>query len=91
MQLVDARPCTGPTSAKGFRNIGRFNLRVTADVLLYDMCLVLSPDGRLLLYPPITKYGAPSMAFAPKVRADIIQRAKTIFEEEINNEIAVAA
>jgi hypothetical protein len=85
MQIENARPCTGPTSAKGFRNIGRFNLRVTDDVLLYDMCLVRNPDGRLLLYPPITKYGAPSMAFAPAVRRDIIREASTIFEEELND------
>jgi hypothetical protein len=85
MQLENARPCTGPTSAKGFRNIGRFNLRVTPEILLYDMCLVRNPDGRLLLYPPTTKYDAPSMAFAPATRAAIIREAATIFEEELND------
>ncbi|RWF62549.1 hypothetical protein [Mesorhizobium sp.] len=91
MKIENVRPCTGPASAKGFRNIGRFSLRITDDVLLYDLCLVKSPDGRLLLYPPQTAYGAPSMALAPKVRTAIIREAMTIFEDQINDGHRVAA
>lgn len=84
MRIENARPCTGPASARGFLNIGRFSVRITPDVLIYDICLVRNPDGKLLLYPPTTNYGAPSMAFAPKVRAAIIRDAATIFEERLN-------
>ena len=86
MNIKDVRPCTGPASTKGFRNIGRFSLEVAEGVLLYDLTLVKSPVGKLLLYGPQTTYGAPSMSMAPRVRTEVIEHAKTIFEDEINND-----
>lgn len=88
MLIKNVRPCTGPTSAKGFRNIGRFNLEVTPDVTLYDLTLVRGPQGKLLLYGPQTVYGAPSMSMAPQTRSAIIAEAKMIFEEELNDRCA---
>lgn len=85
MHIKDVRPCTGPASANGFLNIGRFNLEITPDVTLYDMTLVRAPHGKLLLYGPQTAYGAPAWSMAPQLRTAIIHNAKMFFEEEINN------
>ena len=52
MHIKNVRPCTGPASANGFLNIGRFNLEITPEVTLYDMTLVRAPHGKLLVYGP---------------------------------------
>lgn len=85
MHIKNVRPCTGPASANGFLNIGRFNLEITPEVTLYDMTLVRAPHGKLLVYGPQTAYGAPSWSMAPRMRNEIIRNVKMIFEEEINN------
>lgn len=64
MHIKNVRPCTGPASANGFLNIGRFNLEITPEVTLYDMTLVRAPHGKLLVYGPQTAYGAPSWSMA---------------------------
>lgn len=75
MHIKDVRPCTGPASANGFLNIGRFNLEITPDVTLYDMTLVRAPHGKLLLYGPQTAYGAPAWSMAiPMVRMENSQK-----------------
>lgn len=84
MKIQNVRPLDGPASASGFRNIGRFNYRVTGDVILYDLTLVKSPVGKLLVYGPQTVYGAQSMSMAPALRTQIIEQVKTIFEDELN-------
>lgn len=91
MRVKDVRPIYSPPNAKGFRTIGRFNLEVAAGLLLYDLTLVRSPVGKLMLYGPTTNYGAPSSSMAPAVRAKIIDIAKTYFEDVNNNDFASAA
>lgn len=88
MKIENVRPCSRPANAKGFRDVGQFNVRITPDVLLYDMVLVKSPFGKLLLYAPPTVYGAPSSSIAPALRAAIIESATTCFRDEIDNDRA---
>lgn len=86
MKIQNVRPIDGPANARGFRNVGRFNYRVTDDVILYDLTLVKSPMGKLLLYGPETVYHAQSMSMAPALRTAIIDEVKTLFKDQINND-----
>lgn len=86
MHIFNARSVNKPANAAGFRCIGRFNLQVTPDVTLYDLTLVESALGKLLLHAPPTVYDAPSSSMAPALRAEIVERAKMIFKDEINND-----
>ncbi|MER9150810.1 hypothetical protein NKI30_19510 [Mesorhizobium opportunistum] len=91
MHIFNARPVNKPANAAGFRGIGRFNLQITPEVTLYDLTLVETPTGKLLLHSPPTVYDAPSSSMSPTLRAEIVERAKMIFKDEIKNECQHAA
>lgn len=86
MHIFNARPGDKPANAAGFRAIGRFNVQIIPDLTLYDMTIVETPTGKVLLHSPPTVYDAPSSSMSPALRAEIIERAKMIFKDEINND-----
>jgi hypothetical protein len=69
MRIREVRRLSAPPNPNGFQNILRFNLVPGEGLLLYDLTLVRSPTGKLMLYGPETAYGTPSSSMAPALRA----------------------
>jgi hypothetical protein len=91
MHVKNVRCLSAPPNTKGFQNILRFNLVPAEGLLLYDLTLVRSPIGKLMLYGPETPYGTPSSSMAPALRAAIIDMAKMHMKDVPDNELASAA
>lgn len=72
MRIKNARPVHQAPSPRGFQTLARFALEPVQGVLIYDCSLVRAPDGRILLYGPPTKNGAPILSLAPEVRTEVI-------------------
>lgn len=80
------RPDHGP-SPNGFVAILKFNLKLTEDITIYDMTLVRSPAGKLMLYPPSAGRNAPALSVSPELRAEIINLAK----DALTNDYSIVA
>lgn len=80
MQIKDARHPDWGLSKRGFTTLLLFNLEIADGVLLYDLTLQRSPDGRLFLYSPLTN-GRPTSAFSPAVRSAIISLAQDVIPD----------
>lgn len=72
MRIRNARPVQQEPSPRGFHTLARFALEPIAGVLIYDCTIVRAPDGRILIYGPPAKNGAPILSLAPDVRQDVI-------------------
>lgn len=82
MRIKDPRrPDNGP-SPNGFTAILKFSLELTEDITLYDMTLVRSPVGKLLLYPPSAGRNAPALSMSPALRTQIINLSKDAFQDD---------
>lgn len=83
MKIRDVRPGNRP-ARKGFDCLIRFNLEPADGIVVYDLSVQRSPDGRLFLYAPMRE-GAPTANFAPAVRREIIARAMDAHEDVISD------
>lgn len=79
MKIRDVRPGRRP-ARRGFDCLVRFNLEPAEGIVVYDLSVQRSPDGRLFLYAPMRE-GAPTANFAPAVRREIIARAMDAHED----------
>lgn len=72
-------------SSKGFTTLGKFNLQVTDDVIIFDCSLVRAPDGNILLYGPSQIGGAATLSVSRDARLAIIDMALSalgIFDDQ---------
>ena len=83
MKIRDVRPGNRP-ARKGFDCLVRFNLEPADGIVVYDLSVQRSPDGRLFLYAPMRE-GSPTANFAPAVRTEIIARAMDAHEDVISD------
>lgn len=83
MKIRDVRPGFRP-ARKGFDCLIRFNLEPTQGIVVYDLSIQRSPDGRLFLYAPMRE-GSPTANFAPEVRRQIIALAMDAHEDAAND------
>ncbi|MCO5156673.1 MAG: hypothetical protein M9945_07935 [Aquamicrobium sp.] len=72
MRIKDARAVRQEPNPRGFRMVARFGLEVVDGVVIFDCSIVQAPDGRMLVYGPLAKNGAPILALAPDIRRDIV-------------------
>jgi hypothetical protein len=75
MRIENLHHISTPPSADGFRCICRFTLELTAEIKLYDLQLVQSPNGKLDVYPPVSRNGSRVSSFAPALRQRISELA----------------
>jgi hypothetical protein len=70
-------------SPKGFERVAVFDLELGPDVTLNGLRLVRTPSGGLQAYPPDTRDGSRTAAFAPALRDQIAHLAAAALEPSI--------
>lgn len=74
MQIISWKPSRREPSPSGFREVAEFNLALSNDLTLFDLCAVQAPDGSLKVYPPQIR-GKFMAAISPAMRSQIIEMA----------------
>lgn len=73
MRVVNPKRTPHATSPNGFRTLARFQLEPVEGVIIYDCTIVRAPDGRLLVYGPVSRGGSQVLSLAPETRRSIIE------------------
>lgn len=56
---------------KGFTQLGKFTVKVSEDLKIYEMQLLQAPDGKYVVVPPQHPNGAPMCTMSPAMRKEI--------------------
>jgi hypothetical protein len=86
MRIENLKHMSTPPSADGFKCICRFTLEFTSELKLYDLQLVQSPNGKLDIYPPVSKNGSRVSSFAPSLRQRIAELVVNALVADLANQ-----
>jgi hypothetical protein len=90
MQIVNFRKFDGPTSARGFRCVGKFAVDINADIRIFDWQLIETPDGEHLAYAPGGIKGA-VISMSPGARTRVAKLAEIEMKRANDNDRHTAA
>lgn len=71
--------------------VGRFNAEPLEGLVLYDLNLVLAPDGRYRVYSQKNRFGDETLSFSPEFRSETIKNAISQMDDDADEFYKAAA